>query len=50
MDWTHTDTTSNEGEEEAGVAGDLWWNLKLETRDNKAKDDDVCADDEVVTR
>ena len=50
MDWIRTDTTSNEGEEEAGVAGNLWGNLELETGDDKAEDDDVCADDEVVAR
>ena len=48
--WRHTNTTSNEGEEKAGIAGDLWWNLELETGDDKAEDNDVCADDEVVAR
>lgn len=26
-----TDTASDEGEEEAGVSGYLWWDLELET-------------------
>ena len=29
-----TDSASNEGEEEAGVSGDLWRDLELKTADN----------------